>query len=71
MAIDNTFLFGFADSLQPFLIEKLGLASASGASRCAAYLAEDVDIVAEREELATKKRRLDAIQAEIYNFGVI
>ena len=70
MAIDNTFLFSFAEDLQPFLIEKLGLGTSTGSTRCALYLAEDVAIAAEREELSNKKKRLENIQSEISNFGL-
>lgn len=70
MTIDNEFLFAFAQSLQPFLIEKLGLGSPTASARCAAYLAEDPVVVAEREELTGRKKRLEAVQVELYNFGL-
>ena len=70
MAIDNTFLFSFAEDLQPFLIEKLELGTRAGSARCAAYLTEDVATAAQREELSNKKKRLENIQSEISNFGL-
>lgn len=70
MAIDHTFLFAFAETLQDFLIEKLGLGTANAAALCKAYLAEDPNIVTERAELTSKKHRLDNIQKELYNFDL-
>ncbi len=70
MTIDANFLFALADSLQAFLIEKLGLGSQTSAMRCATYLSEDPNIVARRNELNSKKARLIAIQNELFNFGL-
>lgn len=70
MAVDHTFLFSFATSLQAFLNEKLELGTANAASRCETYLSEDPNIVAEREELVSKKKRLESIQNELFNFGI-
>ena len=67
MTIDHTFLFSFARALQQYLIEKLAVASPA---RCAAYLAEDPHIVAEREELMARKKRLESVQTELFNFGL-
>ncbi|KAK7676574.1 hypothetical protein QCA50_020450 [Cerrena zonata] len=71
MTIDHTFLFSFSELLQSFLIEKLALGTADSASRCAKYLSEDPGVVAEREELLSKKKRLDSIRTELVNFGVV
>ncbi|TCD63213.1 hypothetical protein EIP91_005825 [Steccherinum ochraceum] len=70
MAIDQSFLFAFAYALQPYLIKKLGLGTATSSQRCALYLAEDPNVVAEREELTARKKRLESVQTELYNFGL-
>lgn len=70
MTIDNMFLFAFADQLQSHLIEKLGLGSPNARLRCTGYLAEDPAVVAEREELIGRQKRLEAVQTELYNFGL-
>ncbi|PCH44638.1 hypothetical protein WOLCODRAFT_139118 [Wolfiporia cocos MD-104 SS10] len=67
LTIDHLFLYGLADTLQSFLIEKLGLGSAE---RCAAYLSEDPGVVAYRKELIGKRERLDTVQKELDNFGL-
>ncbi|KAI0072419.1 hypothetical protein K474DRAFT_398426 [Panus rudis PR-1116 ss-1] len=69
MTIDHSFLFEFSSTLQSYLIEKLGLGSENATSRCSAYLAEDPTIVAEREELLAKKKRLISVQNELYQYG--
>ncbi len=70
MTIDNAFLFAFAESLQTCLIEKLGLGSPNYATRCAMYLSEDPSVVARRDELKSKKARLNTVQNELFNFGL-
>ena len=70
MAIAHDLLFAFAESLQGCLIKKLNLTSHDGASRCASYLEEDASVVAMREELCSKKKRLEAVQAELLAFGL-
>ena len=70
MAIDNKFLEGFRDRLQDFLLDKLGIGGPNSTVRCASYLAEDPTVVAERDELTSKKKRLDKVQAELENFGM-
>lgn len=70
LAIDHEFLYSFAEDLQDFLIEKLGLGSKDAAEKCAAYLAEDPHIVATREELLSRKRRLEKVQEQLLNFGL-
>ncbi|KAI0753579.1 hypothetical protein BC629DRAFT_1554707 [Irpex lacteus] len=70
MTVDHSFLFGFANALQEALIEQLGLGAPNSGTRCAAYLAEDGRIVALRDELMAKKRRLEGVQAELDNFGL-
>ncbi|KAF9053960.1 hypothetical protein BDZ89DRAFT_1056513 [Hymenopellis radicata] len=68
--IDQVFLIKFADELQSFLIEKFGLGTATASEKCARYLAEDGVIVARREELLGKERRLNSVQKELFSFGI-
>ena len=70
MLIDMTFLFSFADTIQGFLVEKLGLGTEKSAGRCALYLAEDPVIVLRREELTRKKERLGRVQKDLDNFDL-
>ncbi|GJE96959.1 Dynamin domain-conaining protein [Phanerochaete sordida] len=70
MAIEDKFLTMFSNRLQEFLLSKLGIGGPNSSARCAAYLAEDPVVVAEREELTGKKKRLEAVQAELLNFGL-
>ncbi|KAI0079853.1 hypothetical protein K474DRAFT_477367 [Panus rudis PR-1116 ss-1] len=69
MTIDHSFLFSFSESLQNRLIEKLGLGSNNSEARCTAYLAEDPKVAAERDEVMAKKKRLEAVQDELYRYG--
>jgi hypothetical protein len=68
--IDLLFVKAIAEGLQDFLIAKLELGTASASARCAKYLAEDPGLVAKREDLLAKKKRLEAATAELYNFGL-
>ncbi len=68
--IDQVFLIKFAEELQSFLIEKFGLGTATASDKCARYLAEDGVIVARREELLGKERRLNSVQKELFSFGI-
>ncbi|TCD68939.1 hypothetical protein EIP91_009329 [Steccherinum ochraceum] len=68
MAIDHSFLYAFAASLQTTLISKLGLGTKNGDVRCAAYLAEDESIVATRAELEGRKKRLEGVREELFVF---
>ena len=52
------------------MFEKLGLGSDSAHARCAAYIAEDPHVVAAREELTTKMKRLETVQKALLNFGL-
>jgi len=65
MAIDSEFLFSFADDVQSYLVKKLGLVAPDSAVRCQTYLAEDPAIASSREELNSRKKRLEAIQKEL------
>ena len=70
MMIDKQFLFAFAETVQGFMIEKLGLGTPKAATRCALYLAEDPTIVARRDELTRKKARLERVQEDLDNFDL-
>lgn len=63
-------MYAFVDSLQEVLFEKLGLGSANSHARCLSYLAEDPQVVALREELLAKKKRLESVQKALINFGL-
>ncbi|OCH87803.1 hypothetical protein OBBRIDRAFT_827487 [Obba rivulosa] len=70
LAIDHMFLYALAEALQPFLIDKLGIGATNAAARCRAYLSEEPSVVALREELSGRKRRLEGVQMELFNFGL-
>ncbi|KAI0673303.1 P-loop containing nucleoside triphosphate hydrolase protein [Trametes maxima] len=70
LTIDHNFLYAFAGKLHERLFERLGLGAANAAARCAAYVEEDRAIVALRDELTSKKRRLENVQRALYNFGL-
>ena len=58
------------NELQRLLYERLGLGTANSAARCSAYIAEDPTIVAMRDELLAKKKRLENVQKALFNFGL-
>ncbi|KAH9854523.1 P-loop containing nucleoside triphosphate hydrolase protein [Lenzites betulinus] len=70
MAIDYYFLYAFEEQLHERLFERLGLGAANAAARCSAYIAEDPSVVAARDELMGKKKRLENVQRALYNFGL-
>lgn len=70
LAIDHDFIYSFAEELQDRLVEKLGLVSNDARDRCSAYLAEDPHVVAIREELTARRRRLEKVQEELLNYGI-
>ncbi|KAI0686945.1 P-loop containing nucleoside triphosphate hydrolase protein [Cytidiella melzeri] len=70
LAIDHELLYAFADELQKNLISALGLSGVDAVAKCAAYLAEDPNVVAEREELLARKTRLLSVQAELMSAGI-
>lgn len=70
MAIDYYFLYAFEEQLHERLFERLGLGAANAAVRCSAYIAEDPSVVAARDELMGKKKRLENVQRALYNFGL-
>ncbi|KAI0363545.1 hypothetical protein BV20DRAFT_1031177 [Pilatotrama ljubarskyi] len=70
LTIDHNFLYAFAKQLHERLFERLGLGVANAAQRCSAYIAEDPTVVAARDELLSKKRRLENVQRALFNFGL-
>ncbi|OSD00780.1 hypothetical protein PYCCODRAFT_1437127 [Trametes coccinea BRFM310] len=70
LTIDHHFLYAFAAALHERLFERLGLGAANAQARCSAYIAEDPTIVATRDELMAKKKRLENVQRALYNFGL-
>ena len=52
------------------MFERLGLGSDGSYARCQAYIAEDPYVVATREELSTKMKRLETVQKALLNFGL-
>ncbi|KAI0677375.1 P-loop containing nucleoside triphosphate hydrolase protein [Trametes maxima] len=69
-AIDEHLLYAFSDALREVLFEKLGLTTDDASVRCAQYLAEDPDVAALREDLQAKKKRLDRVKKELFEFGL-
>ena len=59
-----------ANELLQFLVEKFELGSPNATVHCRKYLAEDPDIVATRDELTARKKRLEIVTTELYNFGL-
>lgn len=68
--IDSVFVQQLAEQLQPFLIEKFGMGTAGATERCASYLAEDSAVVARRDELLARERRLTSVQQQLVTFGI-
>ncbi|KAJ7143314.1 P-loop containing nucleoside triphosphate hydrolase protein [Mycena crocata] len=68
--IDAKFLRAIAQTLQQDLISEFGLGSENANAVCAAFLAEDPRLVAKREDLIAKRRRLEAVQIQLHNFGL-
>ncbi|KAI0650569.1 P-loop containing nucleoside triphosphate hydrolase protein [Trametes meyenii] len=69
-AIDAHLLYAFSEALREVLFEKLGLMTDDASVRCAQYLAEDPDVAALREDLQAKKKRLDKVKKELFEFGL-
>ncbi len=70
LAIDHEFLFAFADELQSHLISALGLNGTDAVIKCTKYLAEEPTVVAERDELLARRKRLLGVQEELYRAGL-
>lgn len=50
------------------LMEGLGMTSSSNRERAAEFLSEDPDIVAERDQLASKLARVDEVYEKLSRF---
>ncbi|TFY75946.1 hypothetical protein EWM64_g8066 [Hericium alpestre] len=70
MHIDNKFVKGILQDLHPFLVNKMGLVGRGATERCARYLAEDPDVVAQREEVVARKKTLQNVKKELDSFGI-
>jgi len=68
--IDLKFIKAVGEELQSFLVSKFELGTPNANTRCSTYLMEDPSLVARREELAARKKRLEKVQVELYNFGL-
>ena len=68
--IDLRFVRAVANKLLPFLIKKFELGTPNATGRCTKYLEEDPNVVARRDELIARKKRLESVTAELYNFGL-
>ena len=68
--IDLRFVRAVANELLPFLIGKFELGTPNAAARCEKYLAEDPNVVVRRDELFARKKRLESVSVELYNFGL-
>ncbi|KAH9937926.1 P-loop containing nucleoside triphosphate hydrolase protein [Epithele typhae] len=71
MAIDHQFLFKVAEAARTRLPARLGIVGTPNATeKCAAYIEEDAGIVALRDELTAKKKRLEAVNGKLQEFGM-
>ncbi|KAJ7060975.1 P-loop containing nucleoside triphosphate hydrolase protein [Mycena amicta] len=68
--IDAKFLRAIAESLQRELISAFQLGGEKANAICSVYLAEDPWLVARREELVARRKRLEAVQLQLHNFGL-
>ncbi|KAK0196875.1 P-loop containing nucleoside triphosphate hydrolase protein [Armillaria mellea] len=68
--IDLLFVRKVAEELQSFLISKFGLGTVAANEKCARYLEEDPGLVARREELISREKRLLSVQKELNSFGI-
>lgn len=68
--IDLLFLKAIRKDVQRFLTKNLSLGAADARDRCVKYLAEDPMMVARRDELIVRKKRLDSVQSQLRMFGV-
>jgi hypothetical protein len=68
--IDLKFLKALTKDMQSFLISKMELGSAGVAVRNARFLAEDPSMIARREELTERRKRLEHVAAEFGKYGL-
>ena len=70
LAIDHHYLYKFANDVHAQLFERLMLGAPDAARRCATYIAEDPSVVVARDELISKKKRLESVQKALISFGM-
>ncbi|KAJ7449129.1 P-loop containing nucleoside triphosphate hydrolase protein [Mycena galericulata] len=68
--IDSKFIRAIAQSLQQDLISEFGMGGPNANAVCAAFLAEDPRLVAKREDLIARRRRLETVLVQLHNFGL-
>ncbi|KAG8993005.1 hypothetical protein FRB94_011150 [Tulasnella sp. JGI-2019a] len=68
LVIDEDFLFGLAQEAMDILMEGLGMAGTDNGARAAEFLAEDPEIVAERDQLASKLSRVEDVYQRLSTF---
>jgi GTP-binding protein EngB required for normal cell division len=66
LAVDHTFLFKLKDTIQKILIKRLKVGSVEVARD---FLMEDPAVQAEREALTVKRKRLEEMKRQLYDFG--
>ncbi|KAJ6614595.1 P-loop containing nucleoside triphosphate hydrolase protein [Mycena sp. CBHHK59/15] len=68
--IDYKFLRALAQTLQQDIISEFGLGGGNANAVCSKFLAEDPRLVTRREDLISRRRRLEIVQAQLHNFGL-
>lgn len=68
LTIDEDFVVGLAQDAQDILMEGLGLTGLDANKQAAEFLAEDPDIVAERDQLMSKLARVDDVWERLSKF---
>ncbi|KAF9066276.1 P-loop containing nucleoside triphosphate hydrolase protein [Rhodocollybia butyracea] len=68
--IDLSFVREIGKTLQPFLISQFSLGNPSANDRCANYLGEDAALVARREELLARRKRLESVEKELEEYSL-
>lgn len=67
--IDLKFVKAVTKDLQTFLIEKFSLGSDAGTEKCKSFLVEDPMVMAQRQELLAREKRLLSVQHELELFS--
>lgn len=68
--IDLKFIKAIPKDIQGFLISKLELGDGDAVKRCTNYLAEDSNMVARRDELMAREKRLKGVKSQLRSFGI-
>lgn len=68
LTIDEDFVCGLAEDTQDILMEGLGLTGGDANKQAGDFLAEDPDIVAERDQLLSKLARVDDVWDRLSKF---